>query len=93
MATKMSSSVASSPIPSMRCMIGHRGTFAHRPKGQVPQKNKGSAEALPFVKIVMRLFYSNPFSCSSWQSMQKGVQGTACRRFSPITAPQFVQMP
>ena len=39
------------------------------------------------------LYDKSPFSCSSWQSMQNGVQGTACSRFSPITFWQLVQVP
>src|SRR3954447_4198171 len=40
-----------------------------------------------------RDYERSPFSCSSWQSMQYGVQGTAARRLSPMVAPQFVQVP
>ena len=56
---------------------------------------KGSAAALPQIRRLDRkLSYErSPFSCSSWQSMQNGVQGTAARRFSPMVAPQFVQVP
>jgi len=50
--------------------------------------------ALPVSEVIDNPPYErSPFSCSSWQSMQNGVQGTAERRLSPIVAPQFVQVP
>src|SRR5258706_12107615 len=59
------------------------------------RKTKGSANRAP-LKIQRKnppTYERSPFSCSSWQSMQYGVQGTAERRLSPIVAPQFVQVP
>ncbi len=56
---------------------------------------KGALLALPSdeTKRSKQPYERSPFSCNSWQSMQKGVQGTAARRLSPIVAPQFVQVP
>jgi len=55
---------------------------------------KGSANRAPSKKLRNTKTYErSPFSCSSWQSMQNGVQGTAARRLSPMVAPQFVQVP
>ena len=64
-----------------------------RPSGSLPRQTKRGAEAPRRKNNLERRYASSPFSWSSWQSMQNGVQGTAWRRFSPMTLPQLEQTP
>jgi hypothetical protein len=61
------------------------------------QKQNGSPHSTPVPittpKFDPETYVKSPFSCSSWQSMQNWVQGTAWRRFSPMVAWQLVQTP
>lgn len=57
------------------------------------KRKKERIPALLSNQATQTLYVRSPFSCSSWQSMQYGDQGTAASRFSPMVAPQFVHVP
>ena len=77
--------------------LGRRGHIQHSTLNITIQhlKNKREREIRAPLKVTQKepTYERSPFSCSSWQSIQNGVQGTADRRLSPMVAPQLVQVP
>src|SRR6266498_1709850 len=92
--------IAEGMLPAEICartVVSGLGMGGRGSKFEVRMKNQ---ERLNFCILHSNLelrtssrYASSPFSCSSWQSMQYGVQGTADRRFSPIWLLQLVQVP